>query len=68
MSAACECVVLGNAREQAYVALECHALIDTEEQDDMSAGVKSFCKKTLVLLLSGPQPISHGLCDVIVVP
>lgn len=51
-----------------YIALESHASVDAEEQDDVAAGVECFCKQRLVLFLCGPEAIFHRLCDVIMIP
>ena len=51
-----------------HIALECSALIHTEEQDNMSARIIRLSQNLLILLLSGPQSITHGGYDVVVIP
>lgn len=39
---------------ETYIALESHASVDAEEQDDVTAGVECFSKQRLILFLRGP--------------
>ena len=51
-----------------YIALESHASIHGEEQDDVAASVERFGEQGLVLFLGGPDAVLHCLYDVVVVP
>lgn len=51
-----------------YRALKSHGFVDAEEQKDVAAGVKRFFQELCVLLLSGPDPISLRVYDVVEIP
>lgn len=60
--------VRGGGTGETHVALEGHAAVDAEEQDDVAAGVEGVGEQALVLLLRRPQAVFHRLRDVFVVP
>lgn len=51
-----------------YVALERHALVDREDQNDVSTSFESFDKGVHVVRLSGPGAVPLGDLDVLVIP
>lgn len=51
-----------------YGALESHALVDAEEQDNRATSMECISEEACVLLLSGPNVVSLRINDILHVP